>query len=240
MTNSEDTVTQQEIDRLVDGGLNEAERRVLLARLDSQPGGWRACALAFLEAEAWRAAMGSLVIDMPQQAVRPATGAAASRLGRLRLYWMSVAAGILLAFGLGSVLGSRWGDAGRAVVDRSEGPQQIAAPADPAGSDAEAAPPQETGTAPADADVQVVGLVRWGEEGAPQQAVPIVSGRGLDEDWLRAQPRLFSDHALQQLERYGWRVQQGRQLLSIELRDGRRLAIPLDSVKYQFVGHEVY
>ena len=42
------------LDRLVDGELSQAERRALLAALDDEPGGWRRCALAFLEAQSWR------------------------------------------------------------------------------------------------------------------------------------------------------------------------------------------
>ena len=42
-------------DRLVDGELSEEERRELLAGLDAEPGGWRRCALAFLESQCWKA-----------------------------------------------------------------------------------------------------------------------------------------------------------------------------------------
>jgi hypothetical protein len=45
------------IDLLVDGELEGAERRRLLERLDSTPDGWRRCATAFLEAQAWRQAI---------------------------------------------------------------------------------------------------------------------------------------------------------------------------------------
>ncbi len=43
----------QALDRLVDGELEGRERRNLLASLDSRPGGWRQCALAFLESQSW-------------------------------------------------------------------------------------------------------------------------------------------------------------------------------------------
>ena len=39
-------------DLLADGELSEAQRRELLAGLDDEPGGWRQCATAFLEAQA--------------------------------------------------------------------------------------------------------------------------------------------------------------------------------------------
>ncbi len=45
------------MDRLVDGEVAEPERRALLSRLEQMPDGWRRCALAFLEAQAWREAL---------------------------------------------------------------------------------------------------------------------------------------------------------------------------------------
>ncbi len=44
-------------DLLVDGELNDVERHQLLASLDQEPGAWRRCALAFLEAQAWQQSM---------------------------------------------------------------------------------------------------------------------------------------------------------------------------------------
>ncbi len=41
-------------DRLVDGEMSDEERYRFLAALDDEPGGWRRCALAFLEDQAWR------------------------------------------------------------------------------------------------------------------------------------------------------------------------------------------
>ncbi len=41
-------------DRLVDNELSPAEQRELLAALEDEPGGWRRCALAFVEANVWR------------------------------------------------------------------------------------------------------------------------------------------------------------------------------------------
>jgi hypothetical protein len=43
-----------QIDRLVDGELHGSDRRGLLCRLESEAGGWRLCALAFLQAQCWR------------------------------------------------------------------------------------------------------------------------------------------------------------------------------------------
>src|SRR5271165_540757 len=51
---------QRQLDRLVDGELSEADRRVLLLKLEHEPEGWRNCALAFLEAQCWQAELGQI------------------------------------------------------------------------------------------------------------------------------------------------------------------------------------
>jgi hypothetical protein len=54
--NADDT----RFDRLVDDEMNEEERWQLLGQLDDEPGGWRRCALAFLEAQCWKQSLGRL------------------------------------------------------------------------------------------------------------------------------------------------------------------------------------
>ena len=51
---------ERRIDLLVDGELSEADRRALLLELEHDPDGWRRCALAFLEAQCWKAEMGQM------------------------------------------------------------------------------------------------------------------------------------------------------------------------------------
>jgi len=66
MTNSSDNRDSRRspddrlIDRLVDEELSELERRELLLRLESEPDGWRRCALAFLEAQTWQESLSPL------------------------------------------------------------------------------------------------------------------------------------------------------------------------------------
>lgn len=59
LTEATDEQLERLIDRLVDGELNESLRRSLLIELDHRPQGWRRCALAFLEAQAWQSGLGS-------------------------------------------------------------------------------------------------------------------------------------------------------------------------------------
>lgn len=58
----DDTVDDAALDRLVEGELTETARRELLMQLDAMPDGWRRCALAFLEAQAWRTALSPMVV----------------------------------------------------------------------------------------------------------------------------------------------------------------------------------
>ena len=73
-----DALDARFLDRLVDGGLSGPERRDLLLRLDADPEGWRRCALAFLEDQAWRQALGPTF----PRASRPPSGSPDAPAGR--------------------------------------------------------------------------------------------------------------------------------------------------------------
>jgi hypothetical protein len=92
-------------DLLADGALGEEERRALLLRLDRHPDGWRRCALAFLESQAWGEAM-----SVPA-AARPgaAAGAPGKALARGRAPLL-IAAGLLASFAAGLLASGRWHD----------------------------------------------------------------------------------------------------------------------------------
>src|SRR5262245_61197611 len=90
---------QRLLDRLVDGELDDHERRELLLRLEQFPGGWRRCALAFLEAQVWRSESKAMVLGRPTNA--PVQRAAAVRRAWNAPVWLSMvtAACLLLFFG---------------------------------------------------------------------------------------------------------------------------------------------
>jgi hypothetical protein len=97
------SLESRSLDRLVDGSLPEAERRKLLLQLESEPEGWRRCALAFLEAQTWREAFAPLAAAA--SAAAPAN--LAIRTGsppphwRRAVRWVALAACILAGFALG-------------------------------------------------------------------------------------------------------------------------------------------
>jgi len=116
----------QWIDRLVDGELSDDERRALLAKLDADPdsGGWRRCALAFLEAQAWREAFTPVAaVALPV----PAPVVAVRRSPRLAMIKTpaALAASVLLAFSVGWL--SR-GDAGAGPRVARVAPAPVPAP----------------------------------------------------------------------------------------------------------------
>jgi len=93
-------------DRLVDGALSPEEYRRLLSNLDQETGGWRSCALAFLESQALAGELGGMRrgIDKPAAthlARRPGAWSASATM-------LAMAASFALAFGLGIGLPRIW------------------------------------------------------------------------------------------------------------------------------------
>lgn len=215
-----------ELDLLVDGELGDAERRDLLARLDATPDGWRRCAVAFLEAQAWRDSLGELArsaapAPAPVAAIRP------------RSAWPSrllAAAMVIAAFGLGVASGR----SGRAPA--GPGPEVVAT--NPTVSQ----PPTPVPIAPeateAEAGVRTVGLLAIGDpggDGDPVVNVPILAGPGLDERWLDGQAPAISDDDRRRWRRLGFDVEERREVVSMDLRDGRRVSVPVDRVRLRHV-----
>jgi hypothetical protein len=168
------------IDRLVDGELSGDERRHLLASLEAQPDGWRRCALAFVEAQTWRGAMGNLLREGEAPAEPDSTitltpnsaGASPSQSETSRSHlgtWFAVAASVVVAFGLGRQSG---------VMRSASEPtsQQIAST--PAVSNDKTDSPRLERAARGDA----VTLVVNDRDGVPQRIeVPLVEGRQLGQ-----------------------------------------------------------
>lgn len=93
------------VERLVDGELSDEEREDLVYRLDEMIDGWRFCALSFLEAQSFRAALRNLsdgrekqvVADKPQVQKDLDVPLRKSSTKTWRNYSLSAAAGFLVA-----------------------------------------------------------------------------------------------------------------------------------------------
>lgn len=217
-------LTDAQIDRLVDGDCDEAERRALILRLESEPDGWRRCALAFLEDQAWRSALGGPVAAVPLVRQSPAPSRirrSVAIVGRLAMAAGLIAATIAVGFTLGG-------------ASQGRKPIEVVRSQDPG-------PSRE----PAEAD-DVIREVGWaslkvgaaGEETV--RRIPILAGPGLDERWLESRPSAVPDYVRAQWERGGYQVAERRQLLSLNLNDGRHLAIPVEDVELEYVGQDTY
>jgi hypothetical protein len=88
-------------DRLADGELSPRERQDFLASLDGRVDGWRRCALALLEGQAWRRELRSFAADKALTPVTPVPHTDSRSLATHAERWWAVAACLLLAFGLG-------------------------------------------------------------------------------------------------------------------------------------------
>lgn len=169
-------IDQAALDRLADGELDEPSRMALLRALDRQPDGWKRCALAFLEAQAWREALPAVPVSHPAP-LRPR-----SSLATLRRV-LAVAAAVAVAFCGGFV---------------SRGPDRATPMA------------RTTPVAPAPARAPV----------PPPQPVP---------EYVRSR-----------MEREGYRVEGGRKVVEVALDDGRKVAVPVDTVSYRYVGQRIH
>ncbi|MCA9266123.1 MAG: hypothetical protein KDA60_19825 [Planctomycetales bacterium] len=63
--NLDDDIGQAKLGRLVDGELDSKQRRDLLDRIRQHPEGWKKCALAFLEDQAWRQDLSDSMTSIP-------------------------------------------------------------------------------------------------------------------------------------------------------------------------------
>ena len=66
--------------------------------------------------------------------------------------------------------------------------------------------------------------------------MPAVQVNRLDPVWLQSIPKPVSPDVLQALEQSGHQVQQRRELLPVQMNDGRQLVVPVDQVDIRYVG----
>ncbi|MBI3860624.1 MAG: hypothetical protein HY290_01870 [Planctomycetia bacterium] len=235
-------VEEKILDLLVDGELDPARQRELFRQLDTVPGGWRQCALAFLEARAWKhdlrsAALGDAVLTSQAGGVIPQR---LSRLGRLRNGSL-VALSVACAFFAGWLI--RPEPAGR-PVNALQSPRTHATDPDPvvAGHTDEPVLPEKSTDADEPAALRVAGILtlKFDDRGHERELqLPVIDGARLDlRQWLD-QPPAVRASIVQALERRGHKVDAHRELLTVNLKDGRRFLLPVDQVDVKFA-HRVY
>jgi hypothetical protein len=197
----------QLIDRLVDGELPNPVRRELLLRFETEPDGWRRCALAFLEAQTWRSSLDSIstmVLAAPHSlpARDGAEHGSRARLSVARL--IGLAAGLAIAFAMGWESNAWHAElpAGRATA-RVQSPESIANH-----------PPLPE--APMNSGVKSVQAAK-----APEK------------------PTLL-DPLIKKWEQRGYRAEWQKRQISMELRDGRKIDVPIREYELRYIGGRSY
>ena len=214
---------QRVLDRLVDGELSADERRALLASLDDEPGAWRRCALAFLEAQSWRWQLSRLAAE-PLVCKTSAEVAVASQARGRRRFWelgLAIAASLLVAFGLGTRVASTE----KAAAEHSTPAQtQIDLAADnetePAPEIAEESPKWET-------------LMLASADGADADnpfQLRVLNADEPEQDWTLDEESGLPASLQTLLEASGLQVERQRRLLPIDLSDGRRMVVPVEEI----------
>jgi hypothetical protein len=207
-------------DRLVDGSLPADEYRALVAALDHEPGGWRSCALAFLESQALAEELGGLrrSLDLrPAPAARVATwGGGLPGLHTL----LAMAASFAVAFGLGIALPGIWRPVGQEPAPGGNLKQGGLVSAEGAGH-------------PMQRPIGNVRVVVNGAGGQPADSgeVPVFEiGQSFDEYLEQSQPGL-DPYVLQWLRQQGHQIEMQQQYIPGQLEDGRPIYVPVEQYK---------
>ncbi|HZZ30203.1 MAG TPA: hypothetical protein VFE46_19550 [Pirellulales bacterium] len=248
---------QHRLERWADGELNADQQRQLLSVLESQPDGWRRCALAFIEAQALRDELRQLTAKKTAAGTSgPAVHLAAPALRHggfrmSRLNWFALAASVLVAFTLGMAahgvlpIGSPAGQANNSTIVQAT-PDAVSPAAAPSNNSTPAA---NTSPLEVSANDSVVASNSATTNSSKWQSLkvtlPTASGQGeqtvevplvaASEDnvqtLLASQQPVLSDTAVQTLESTGHAVEQHRAYYPVQLEDGTQVVLPMDFVE---------
>jgi hypothetical protein len=210
------------LDRLVDGELCADERAALLAALDARPDGWRLCATAFLEAQAWAISLRTLDTESRVTVPRPPGLRPFARYG-------TIAAAFVVAFVAGFL--TRDGTASRST---SQGPRETPYATRDANGDVPTPP------TPRPAPAQRSGSLAAAVRADSRVRLPVFEADGADGAEISRQISALPEYVRKQLERQGYEVEGDRQLLSAALGDGRSVTVPVERLKYRYVGYRVH
>ncbi|HUS40433.1 MAG TPA: hypothetical protein VMX74_13355 [Pirellulales bacterium] len=232
------------MDLLVDGEMEEEQRKQLLSALDYTPDGWRQLALAFVEAQTLRLELGAM-IDQPEgvsikensiqgsSVQRAAVTPRPSFWSRRAVVILATAASFLVALSLGLLLRPGKSPSGAGAM--------IASPVDQLNSEP-IARSATRGSIPA-----VVG-----QEVPPNDVERSVSvdddnlflsvreGQTDEDVWSHVKTSALPPHIRKLLEQLGHRVEVRRTEVTRGLPDGRRVTVPVEEFDVQFVGDVEY
>ena len=214
------------------------------ASLDDEPGAWRHCALAFLEAQNWRwqlsrvaseplvAQLTSPPRDTIAISISPARQTNFSSLGAI----LAIAASLLVAFGIGTRFPSFANDddgggalvakQNAASVERQAGTLDSESPMQPSAiSDSQ---PELVDTAAE--PLQTLTLKPIGDDGGEPIELPLIESDADGAIAASARPSALSGSLISEFEKDGFVVDRQQRLWPVDLPDGRRVLVPVEEV----------
>jgi len=227
-------------ERLVDGELKPDEYRELLDSLDDEPGGWRRCALAFLESQAvsqefagWMQDVTSAKSGSPEPTFRARAAAGDSFPRRWLNLAVAASAACVLAFGLGIAVRGWW-PASDVIVPPDE---QIAGHQHNTLTGSSIPSQSETGTSLPASSRRHVRLVVNGRE----IELPVESWTSNADNRFGRRPRSrIPDDVVQALERLGHHIQRSQNYVPLQSLDGDPLMVPVEDVRIVPVSNRVF
>jgi len=227
-TNDKEYLARQ-VERLVDGELDDNERRELLLQLEQQPSEWRRVALALLEdrclGESLRDWDGNN--DLPTAvADRPVANVARKSRERRTpaatlINIAAVAASLLIAFTLGTAYGPSGDD-----------PSQSNRPG--SASLAQGGP----SSAPPSGD-QATEVPDRSDDGLVQLAADDPSDDRSNDAWLLDPRSELSERLLRLIEQSGHRVRRQQEWWPVDMADGERGLMPVERVEVELIDYEI-
>lgn len=232
-----------QLDRLVDGALSGDEYRELLETLDGEPDGWRRCAMAFLESQAWQHELGELQVESRLSSAEASGKVTRTRAGnwsarQLLGLSLAMAASFVVAFASGA-----WWRVGKSsnaeldlpVVARQVGESHRAAVEDE--------PPREPDHKPTPRHTPAEHLtfvVDRGNGESDQFELPIYDANdSVARQLIRDSASLPAD-VERAIRDSGFQVKRRRQWTPVQLRDGRRAFFPVDQLDITPVSESIY
>jgi hypothetical protein len=229
------------LDRLVDGELNRDQQRQLLVALEAEPEGWRRCALAFVEAQAWRHELCAFDVrsELPATRSHESTRTSAATAWRLRSHywkWFAIAGCLLLAFGLGAGAGEFW--QGRNSTGQIANHSATAAPNEQLVANAAPSTNLEDPSAnPTNWQALKVTIPSVDGQSDQTMEVPLVEGNEQRlQSLLADQSPILPVVTRQMLESSGNEVAEHRAYYPVKLEDGRQAVVPMDYVEVRHTG----
>jgi hypothetical protein len=220
-------------DRLVDGELSPDEYRRVLEALEQQPAAWRKCAFAFLQAQAWQRELKDVraaaeIKPTPKAVTEPASQLIVTN-DWLRMLLVAAASFIFAFF----VVQTYWQFAGQGPLVPTQ--QPIAKLPDAP------APPNTTNVATGNRPLGSVQLALNRTGGEDQQIVdvPVYDSQAATELLNNSRPAL-PDDLVEALEADGHRVNRQRQLVPVQLDDGRQMIVPVEGYRIVPVSRPSY